>query len=108
MRIRIESLRFDAIIGLLDFEREREQLVRIDIEADYNYKEGSFVDYAALVETVEKRVKHKRYLLLEEALLDLKIQIVTLYPEIKKLHISIAKPDILKHCTVSLSQSWEL
>jgi len=108
MRIHIESLRFDAIIGVLDFERERTQAVHIDIEADYPYTRGDYIDYAALVDTVEKRVRQERYELLEEALLDLKTEITLHYPAIERVRISISKPDILKHCRVSVSQEWVL
>jgi dihydroneopterin aldolase len=107
MTIHIESLKIDAIIGLLDFEREYEQRVTVDIEADYAYDGQFFVDYAELAEMVELRIKKKRFLLLEEALLDLKTEIVEIYPAISRLKLKISKPDILKNCIVGLSQSWE-
>jgi len=45
MTIHIESLKIDAIIGLLDFEREYEQRVIVDIEADYAYNRQSFINF---------------------------------------------------------------
>lgn len=108
MTIHIESLEIDAIIGLLDFEREHEQRVLVDLEAVYTYSSQSFIDYAELAEMIGLRIKKERFMLLEEALLDLKTEIIALYPAISKLKLKISKPDILKNCRVSLSQSWEI
>ena len=108
MTIHIESLQIDAIIGLLDFEREREQRICIDLEAVYAYDQKLFINYADLVEVIEKQIKKAHYLLLEEALLDLKEQIIEAYPAIETLKLKITKPDILKNCTVSLSHTWHL
>ena len=108
MTIHIESLEIDAIIGLLDFEREHEQRVLVDLEAHYSYSNQSFIDYAELVEMIELRIRKERFSLLEEALLDLKTEIVEFYPAISRLKLKIGKPDILKNCRVSLSQSWEI
>ena len=108
MTIHIESLQIDAIIGLLDFEREREQQVSIDLEAVYTYDQKSFINYADLVEMIENQIKKERYLLLEEALLDLKEKISETYPLIEILKLKISKPDILKNCSVALSHTWHL
>ena len=106
MTIHIESLQVDAIIGLLDFERELEQRVTIDLEATYTYEDQCFINYADLAEKITKQIIKKRYELLEDALLDLQSDIVAVYPEIQKLKLKISKPDILKNCTVALSQTW--
>ncbi len=108
MTIHIESLQIDAIIGMLDFEREREQRVSIDLEAVYTYNQKSFINYADLAEMIEKRIREERYLLLEEALLDLKEKISEAYPAIETLKLKISKPDILKNCSVALSHTWHL
>lgn len=107
MTIHIESLQIEAIIGLLDFEREAEQRLLVDLEADYPYREGFFIDYAELAAMIEKRIKERRFILLEEALSDLEEQIMAHYPSIRRLKLKITKPDILTHCRVSLSESWE-
>jgi len=107
MTIHIEALTLDVIIGLLDFEREHTQRVIVDLKADYPYSEDSFVDYADIVCLIEKALKEKRYKLLEEALIGLKNVISTAYPQIRTLELKIAKPDILPHCTVALSQRWD-
>jgi len=107
MTIHIEGLSFDAIIGLLDFEREHVQPVRIDLEAEYHYTADDFIDYADLASMIEEKVKQARYMLLEEALLELETLITQNYPNIRSLYLKISKPDILKHCIVSLSQRWD-
>jgi dihydroneopterin aldolase len=108
MTIHIESLRIDAIIGLHDFERDTEQPVIIDLEASYAYDRTEFINYADLAEMIEVQIKKQRYRLLEEALLDLKEQILEVYPAIKTLQLKISKPEILHNCTVALSKSWIL
>ena len=106
MTIHIEQLTFDAIIGLLDFEREHTQRVVVDLEAEYDYENGAFIDYADLAETITVRVQESRYELLEEALLDLETLILSSYPHIRALYLKIKKPDILPNCQVALSQKW--
>jgi len=106
MRIHIDTLTLEVIIGLLDFEREHTQCVIIDMEADYVYSQESFIDYADIVLLIERELREKRYKLLEEALLGLQSVIITVYPQIKTLKLKIAKPDILPQCTVALSEQW--
>lgn len=108
MTIHIESLQIDAIIGLLDFERDRKQRVVVDLQAVYNYQDQLFINYADLTDMIEKRVKTKQYRLLEEALLDIKERIVENYPAIDRLTLKISKPDILPNCIVALSHTWTI
>ena len=107
MTIHIDTLEFDVIIGLLDFERDRPQRVIIDLEASYDYSKENFINYADIVSLIKDELKEKHFKLLEEALLSLKDQLHTSYPQIKTLLLKIAKPDILKECSVALSHSWE-
>ncbi len=103
MTIHIEHLEFDAIIGLLDFERDRPQRVRIDVTATYEYHPGTYLDYAEMVETIKTHIVKQKYELLEEALGGLHATLTKTFPAIETLHITIAKPDILPDCVVSLS-----
>ena len=103
MTIRIEQLEFDAIIGLLDFERDRPQHVRIDVTATYDYQPGSYLDYAEMVEVIKANITQQKYELLEEALEGLHGTLTKAFPAIETLNITIAKPDILPDCVVSLS-----
>ncbi len=105
MTIHIESLEISCIIGILDLEREREQRVIVDIDAQY-LDDQNFVDYSKIVESVVQKMKKQKYLLIEDALIDLKSMILNDYKQITKLKIKISKPDIIKNCTVAVSQSW--
>ncbi|MCF6206141.1 MAG: FolB domain-containing protein [Sulfurovum sp.] len=107
MTIHIESLTFDAIIGLLDFEREHTQRVVIDLQADYPYSDSDFIDYAELCDLLTAKVREARYELLEDALLELETLIRSAYPQITSLFLKIAKPDIIKNVTVALSHHWD-
>jgi dihydroneopterin aldolase len=107
MTIHIEDLNFECIIGLLDFEREIPQTLIINIEAEYNYKDSNFINYADMAVYIENLLKESSYFLLEEALLGLKILLFAQYPQIMRLYIKISKPDILKNCKVSLSKTWD-
>ena len=103
MTIRIKQLEFDAIIGVLDFERDRPQRVRVDLTATYNYHPGKYLDYAEMVEAIKTHIITQKYALLEEALEGLHTTLPATFPTIETLHITIAKPDILPDCIVSLS-----
>ena len=107
MHIHIEALTFDVIIGLLDFEREREQKVIVDLEVSYDYSTETFINYADMATLIKKVMKERKYLLLEEALLGIKTSLFTEYPHIKSLQVKITKPDILSDCNVALSESWK-
>lgn len=107
MTIHIDSLTFKAIIGLLDSEREIEQRVIVDIEAEYPYSDKHFIDYAEMTSLIEENLKTERYKLLEEALIGLQKRVSTAYPSLETLKIKVTKPDILLNCKVALSQSWK-
>jgi len=104
--IEIENLRFNTIIGLLDFERLSPQAVVITIKITYNYHQSSYIDYAKVCEMVEDRMHQKKFKLLEDALLDLKELLFQKYPAIEQLFIKISKPDILDNATVGVANSW--
>ena len=108
MTIHIESLTFDVIIGLLDFEREKPQKVIVDVEATYDYSNKNFIDYADIALLIQNELKVERYKLLEEALLGVKSLLISTYPQLKSLSLKIAKPDILSKCFVALSHKWIL
>ena len=107
MTIHIEDLTFDAIIGLLDFERDRPQRVIINLKANYDYSDDKFIDYADMVVLMQNKLKEERYRLLENALLGIKEILYTTYPQLNTLSLKISKPNILAECTVSLSKTWD-
>lgn len=103
MTIKIKNLSFYAIIGILPFERKNKQRVIIDCKLKYKYKNQKFIDYAQVAQEIEKIIKNKKFELLEDAIICLKNHIKANY-NVKKVSISISKPDILDNCTVSLSK----
>ncbi len=108
MTIHIESLKIDAIVGILDFERVQEQQLIVDLQASYRYDKETFINYAELADLIEIEIKRSKYELLEEALLDLKEKITSQYPKITQLKLKISKPHILKNTSVALSHSWDM
>jgi len=106
MTIHIEALTFEAIIGLLDFEREKPQRIIVDLQATYPYND-TFLDYALITEKIMRHIKRRRYELLEDALLGIKKELLENYPQITALKLKISKPDIISECSVALSHSWK-
>ncbi len=102
MKIVIENLKFDTIIGILDFERVKRQKIIIDIEIEYDYKDKNFIDYAKVVTFVKEHIQKKKFYLIEDALESLIVNLKRLYPQIVHLKISLKKPDILKDCIVGV------
>jgi len=102
MKVEIKDLKFKCIIGILDFEREKKQKVIIDISFEYEFKEDIFIDYSEISSLVEKQMKKQRFKLIEDAIIFLKTKLYKMY-RLNNLNISIAKPNILNNCVVSVS-----
>jgi dihydroneopterin aldolase len=103
MTIHIEQLEILAIIGILDFERTSTQTVIVDAHIDYYYKENQFINYAEVISIIETMIISKEYQLLEDALSDIQQKIVERYTQIKRFHLKISKPNIIKNANVALS-----
>ena len=101
MKIYIEELRFDTIIGILDFERVTPQAVIIDLTIEYDYS-GEFINYADVAQMIKKRMNEAKYLLLEDAINDLVKKLKQKFPAIKSLTLKITKPSIMPDCRVAL------
>jgi 7,8-dihydroneopterin aldolase/epimerase/oxygenase len=104
MTIRIDALAFEAVIGILDFERTRAQRVEIDAVIEYDYR-GDYLDYAAVADLIKRVVTEGAFGLIEEALETLHIRLMESFPLIETLTLTISKPDILPDCRVSLSET---
>src|SRR5574344_453075 len=102
MTIYIENLTFKCIVGILDFERKKRQRVIVNLSFDYEFKDGSFIDYAEVSELVKRIMKDKKFKLLEDAVKTLSELIKNKY-EVENLQLKNSKPNILKDCVVSLS-----
>ena len=102
MKVSIKNLTFDCIIGILDFERQKEQKVIVNISFKYKFENsGEFIDYSKVAKSVEKILKREKFELLEDAIIFLEKYLNTKH-KIKKLKIEISKPNILTNCIVSL------
>ncbi|SFV57733.1 Dihydroneopterin aldolase [hydrothermal vent metagenome] len=105
MKISIEDLKFQCIIGILDFERKKEQDVIINLTVDYNYI-NDFLNYADITEFIKTTMKKKKYLLIEDALEDLSKLLHKNFSMINQLHLKITKPSILPDCKVSVENQY--
>ncbi len=103
MTIHIEKLDILAIIGILDFERKRPQRVVVDVLIDYSYRDKQFINYVEIISIIETMIIDKKYLLLEDALLDIRDMLLDKYPQIINLNLKISKPDIIDNAIVALS-----
>ncbi len=102
MKILIENLTFETIIGILDHERTSAQQVQIDCTIDYPYSEGNFINYAEVTQLIETTMRDGQFELIETALDVLGTTLKHNFPLIEELTLSIRKPDILPHCTVGV------
>ncbi len=102
MKIYVENLTFDAIIGILPEERITPQKVVVNVELNYEYKKGVFINYAILANLIENNIKQKQYELIEDALLALHVEIKSKFSQISSIKLKISKPTILDQCGVSV------
>ena len=102
MTIYIEDLKFQCIIGILDFEREKAQDVILNLTINYEYKD-EFINYADVVNIVKSSMIENKFLLIEDALSDLSKTLQKEFPRINTLYLKITKPSILPDCKVSVS-----
>ena len=104
MRILIEDLTFETIIGILQHERTTPQSVRIDCTIDYPYAEGDFINYADVAALIESTLHREKFELIETALDSLASILKHHYPAIHTLILTLRKPDILPNCTVGVQK----
>ncbi|MCW8955024.1 MAG: dihydroneopterin aldolase [Sulfurimonas sp.] len=105
MIIHVEDLKFQCIIGILDFERVKPQDVIVNLTIDYNNENG-FINYADIVEIIKENMIKSEFLLIENALDNLNLKLTKAYPSIKSLDLKITKPSILLDCKVSVSNRY--
>jgi len=103
MKVHIEDLKFQTIIGILDFERTTPQDVIVNISLEYDYK-NKFINYADVSEKIKTSMQTKKFLLIEDALLYLSDMLKKEFQEINILELKITKPSILPDCRVSVSE----
>ena len=106
MTIHIEDLRFHTIIGILDFERKKEQEIIINLTIEYNYQD-EFINYALVSEFIKSHIKESTFLLIEDALISLSDNLKKNFPLIKTLTLKLTKPSIMPDCVVSVSDNYK-
>lgn len=104
MIIAIKELTFEAIIGLLDFERIRPQRVIVDCHIHYEYQDkNSYINYALVAQFIETTMQEKKFELIETALLRVIDGIKKSFPLSQKISLTITKPDIISNASVSIA-----
>ena len=102
MTIYVEDLKFQCIVGILDFERTTPQDIIINIKIEYAF-EAAFINYALVVDLVKSSMIENKFLLLEDALSQLSGFLKKEFLTIDSLYVKITKPSILPDCRVSVS-----
>lgn len=106
MIIYIEDLKFQTIIGILDFERETPQEVIINLELEYEYI-NEFINYADVSDLIKNTMIKSKFLLVEDALKDLSFKLKKEFSKIQILSLKITKPSILPDCMVSVGNTYK-
>ena len=104
-KILIKELIFDLKLGYYDFEKERPQKVKFNLEVDYEDKKPtsdkdikSIVNYGRIVKLIKKLTKNKHYNFLETLAEDV-FDVLFKDKRIGKITLQIEKLEILKECT---------
>ncbi|QOP41666.1 dihydroneopterin aldolase [Sulfurimonas marina] len=105
MKIYVEDLRFQCIIGILDFERATPQDVIVNLELEYDFQK-EFINYADVASNIKKTMINEKFLLLEDAIDKISKNLQENFPTIDTLKLKITKPSILPDCVVSVEDSF--
>jgi dihydroneopterin aldolase len=96
-------LTFEAILGVLEFERQNPQTIVVDVEFRYDYdkQKKDYVDYSKVAQDIQTTIKDGKFELVEEALLACETYIAT-NNNITNIELKISKPNIIKNCKVGV------
>jgi dihydroneopterin aldolase len=104
-KILIKDLTLGLQLGYYDFEKEKKQKVKFNLEVSYQDKNPtndkdikSIVNYSKIVKLIEKLVKNKHYNFLETLAEDVFDELFV-DKRIDKIILQIEKLEILKQCT---------
>ena len=104
-KILIKELVLDLKLGYYDFEKERPQKVKFNLDVDYEDKKPtsdkdikSIVNYGRIVKLIKKLTKNKHYNFLETLAEDV-FDVLFKDNRIGKITLQIEKLEILKECT---------
>ena len=102
-KVIITDLVFNTSIGIHDFEKEKEQQIKFNIEIDINpllkaYENdlNSIVNYESVINKIKLITKKKHYNLLETLAEDIFSELF-LSKNIIKIKLRIEKPEIIKN-----------
>ena len=102
-KVIITDLVFDTSIGIHDFEKEKEQRIKFNIEIDINpllkaaeNDLNSIVNYESVINKIKLITKKKHYNLLETLAEDI-FSDLFLSKNIIKIKLRIEKPEIIKN-----------
>ncbi|GAA9425244.1 dihydroneopterin aldolase [Helicobacter pylori] len=102
--IHIHNLVFEAILGILEFERLKPQKISVDLDLFYTQLPNkAYLDYIKIQELIQKMMQENQYLLIEDALKDLSHALKTHHSEISELHLKISKLEISPNSQVGAS-----
>ena len=104
-KVLIKELILDLKLGYYEFEKEKAQKVKFNLEIDYRDKKPtndkdlkSIVNYGKIVKLVKKLVKNKHYNFLETLAEDVFDELFK-DKRIDKITLKIEKLEILKDCS---------
>ncbi|WRG23986.1 FolB domain-containing protein [Helicobacter pylori] len=102
--VHIHNLVFETILGILEFERLKPQKISVDLDLFYTeLPNKAYLDYMEIQEVIQKMMREKQYLLIEDALKDLSHVLKTRYSEISELYLKISKLEISPNSQVGAS-----
>ncbi|MCQ2689273.1 dihydroneopterin aldolase [Helicobacter pylori] len=102
--VHIHNLVFETILGILEFERLKPQKISVNVDLFYTQLPNkAYLDYMEIQEVIQKMMREKQYLLIEDALKDLSHVLKTRYSEISELYLKISKLEISPNSQVGAS-----
>ncbi|GAA9616162.1 dihydroneopterin aldolase [Helicobacter pylori] len=102
--VHIHNLVFEAILGILEFERLKPQKISVNLDLFYTQLPNkAYLDYIKIQELIQKMIQENQYLLIEDALKDLSHALKTRYSEISELYLKISKLEISPNSQVGAS-----
>ncbi|MDA3058167.1 dihydroneopterin aldolase [Campylobacter sp. VBCF_05 NA6] len=96
IQVLIEDLKFDAIVGILDFEREKKQEILVSAK----FSADEFIDYAKACEFIKFSFEREKFLLVEDALNFFAKSFKTQYKSLNYFYMKIYKTQILADAKV--------
>jgi len=102
MKIFIENLKINAILGVYPRERLAEQPIIVNCEIEYDFNNGAYIDYEFVSKLIVKIIKQKKFRLIEDALITLTDSVKSSFDKVESINIKITKPQILDNCEVSV------